>query len=298
MKKLRKVFIAIMLVLSFLLIGSNASAIILDDWTLDLDAAVSGLGTYSGVEYLNFDSPGSNTTTIRQYLGADNTLNNGDTFVETGYMQLFTLTAGFTSVVDLYDENTSTQYALFAYFDAVTGSIHNYDDKGTVADNTDDTWDYTFDSGSGTVGLYLDTNNDPTDGTSVTLLTADIIQTSGGSAVGFMGGASNKSSWALTLEVTNSLQDVFLDKDGNDLFDLYGANNWLRAYSQGDTELDGPIWAGYDGTKGENFVEFTGHTGDTMKIGVVPEPATMLLLGSGLLGLAGFGRKKKFFKKD
>lgn len=288
-RNILRILMSVALILFMTAGSASATIIIMDDWTLKV-----GTKYIDDIDFLNYTGISHVNTTDNDSNGLD----AGDPFTDSA---VFKISGG-----DFENDGSGT---IYKYRDGSNIAVGDFELTGVVTltgyhtSVIGDDADYAFNTG--TFDLWLDVSPDAAPGLG------------GGTVFGYDDGTKISSYTLLfgsgnfdfgdgdgNIDVnflsTMSLPGYMFEKDGTD-FATYG--NLLAAITDSNsdkTNLAWPTnWATYTGqTVGTESYDLDLELDGSNRYGVVPEPATMLLLGSGLIGLAGFGRKKKFFKKD
>jgi hypothetical protein len=293
MKKLLPLFIACFLILS----AGSAFAV---PWNWDLtpvnasarigltDSPIVHFDDKIGAISINGD------TTITQSLGGDGKLNNGDTFTESGQLEIINKD---TSAISFSDPTVTTQYHVYVDFQNLTGQITDYNAGTTTPGATtlanygtnlaDDSYKLAFAPGLGSITLYLDDNTDPTDGTLATLADYTLV-TAEGTSPELVAGSSVEGQFGLVTGFTSVYPGVWSFDDGTKFEDwmaTYGIPSiFLSSFNLGAT-------VNAISTSGSDLSFNVFNHGD-FRVSAVPEPGTLMLLGLGLLGIAGVSRKR------
>jgi len=162
---------------------------------------------------------------------------------------------------------------------------------GTTTDGLMDIWiDTSIDSATGTGAGYTDGEK---------IATFRVVSGDGGT---FTPGTYDGNDDA-TFELIWAMSGVFFDGNGNDIGE-YQVGDPLVLITITDSNFDGDpndlgSFSVPNPTANPGFlasgtpIDFNALEDGSARLGVIPEPATMLLLGSGLIGLGVFGRRKK-----
>lgn len=241
-------------------------------FNLDLDAAIAGTGTYTNIDRIIF----SGSSTVNQSFGGDGIFNDGDTFTEMSLLRTLTYFEAPGAPGDLQAFSLGA-YRMYLYGTGLSGSVYNVTGTGPS------TWSflYSFTPGVGSLGLFLDTDTNPLNGTSATLATFTIKAPSGGQGpAGFLGGAGVNGTTDITAIFATVFPGVFETLAGADFGDFDAVLGLLNTHNT-VTGLT-PTADGFEAQITSN---------GEMRA-VVPEPSTIILLGAGLFGVGIFARKR------
>jgi len=217
----------------------------------------------------------------------------GATFVDTGDLQIGSFTLGGVAVGDT--EGLNSDWELTGRWDDLTGTLVSISAGYLDPDgNLDYTYTFTYTSGTAVLkadlsvdadfgsGIGSDDDDASTFTNGITLASLSLI--SGNAALidysQYSDGGYTFTKW----DIVDVPSGVWLDDSGNDLEEILEKYGWVEVNTKVSTNVIVDL---------VNNKIHSRNDGDV--IYAVPEPTTMLLLGGGLLGLAGLGirRKKK-----
>lgn len=291
--------------MTFMLVSSLSYAVPLD---VQFDAGKGGYtGTIFDADTLTdpWDEISIRADTgTTQFDDDGNGLDVGDTFKDSGHAKWisYNFLPGFNDSEGL---DQSGGYDVTIEWSDVTGYISQESGTDPINQNTI----YT----GGIFDFYFDPTGDTDFGATTNPANDSGFESGGGGEIHFMTIGNLSGTGTNTFDVNStgglefsqgasqfrgqvtSLSAGYLTEypSGLDL-NTYVNLNFLFGELNQNTQSDGIIQTN-TGQQDELFTVYSRHDG-SMSFDVVPEPSTLLLFGTGLLGLAGLGRRK-FFKK-